>query len=175
MKLPKLTVVDTNVPKIANLSSDPDKIPDGLIDCVSNCVEAIDLVVKNESLVLDEGDEIFEEYRRQLSLSGQPGIGDSFIRWIHDYRYKLPESSRVPLTKSGDSYREFPIHPDLCNFDPSDRKFIAVANAHPEKPPILQATDSKWWGLKNELEEVGIKVVFLCPNYVEIKYKQKFR
>ena len=49
----------------------------------------------------------------------------------------------------------------------SDRKFVAVANAHPAKPPILQSTDSKWWGWKEALQEVGITVHFLCPEYVK--------
>ena len=48
------------------------------------------------------------------------------------------------------------------NFDKSDQKFIAVAHAHPDKPVILQSSDSKWWGWKDALSEVGIDVQFLC-------------
>jgi hypothetical protein len=60
-----------------------------------------------------------------------------------------------------------------ANFDNSDRKFVAVANAHPDKPEILQATDSKWWGWKDALAKVGITVSFMCPEYVRIKYEEK--
>lgn len=173
MNLPKNCVVDTNVPKIANLALSSETIPEELFDCVTSCIEAINHVTNKRCLVIDDKDEIFDEYRRQLCLSGRPGIGDSFIKWVHDHRWGLPNSSRVQITQSGDSYNEFPDHEGLKSFDKSDRKFVAVANAHPEKPPILQAADSKWWGWRKSLDECGIKVVFLCKAYVEKKYTEK--
>jgi hypothetical protein len=135
--LPKKCLVDTNVPKTANLAIDPLKISDELMPCVSACVKAIEHVIKKGGLVLDAGDEIFTEYRRQLSLKGQPGLGDRFMKWVHDNRWKFPDTDRVTITWNGESYDEFPNHNELINFDTSDRKFVAVANAHPEKPPIL--------------------------------------
>lgn len=171
--LPNKCLVDTNVPKTANLSTNFAKIPSELINCVLNCVEAIEHVVNNGGLVIDSGDEIFFEYRQNLSLRGQPGIGDRFMKWVHDNRWKFPDEDRVPITKNEDSYDEFPYHVKLVDFDPSDKKFIAVANAHSQKPPILEATDSKWWGWKDSLLEVGITVKFLCPDYAEAKYTEK--
>jgi hypothetical protein len=171
--LPKKCLVDTNVPKTANLATDPAIIPDDLANCVLACVEAIDHVVKKGQLVLDAASEIFDEYRNQLSLSGQPGVGDSFMKWVHDNRWKFPDADRVPITKNGDSYDEFPDHEGLLNFDISDRKFVAVANNHPNKPPILEATDSKWWGWKDALDQVGITVKFICPQYAKAKYGEK--
>ena len=106
-------------------------------------------------------------------MRGQPGVGDRFIKWVHDNRWSLPDSDRVAISRNGDSYDQFPAHDGLKNFDRSDRKFVAVANAHPEKPPILQATDSKWWGWKDTLAKVGITVHFLCPEYVKAKYAKK--
>ncbi len=122
---------------------------------------------------MDSGNEIYEEYGHKLSFRGQPGVGDKFFRWVHDHRFALPEDHRVSITKNENSYDEFPSHPDLQNFDLSDRKFIAVSNAHPEKPPILQATDSKWWGWKDALAEEGIEVIFLCEDYIRDKYDKK--
>jgi len=171
--LPKKCLVDTNVPKTANLMKDPASISDDLIDCVSACIDAIDHVVKKGGLVLDAGDEIFDEYRQNLSMSGQPGVGDSFMKWVHDNRWMLPDMDRVTITKSFGSYKEFPDHCGLINFDNSDQKFVAVANAHPQKPPILQATDSKWWGWKDSLAAIGITVQFLCPVYACNKYREK--
>lgn len=171
--LPNKCLVDTNVPKTANLAIDPTAIPDELAGCVLACVEAVNHVVKNGGLVIDGGDEIFDEYRKQLSMKGQPGVGDRFMKWVHDNRWNLPATDQVTITKNGESYVEFPDHEGLINFDHSDRKFIAVANAHPEKPPVLQATDSKWWGWRNPLAEVGITVNFLCPDYVKTKYAGK--
>ena len=56
---------------------------------------------------------------------------------------------------------------------PKSGKFVAVDHAHKDKPPILQATDSKWWGWQGALKEVGIEVEFLCPKHIETKYKEK--
>lgn len=173
--LPQKFLVDTNVPKTANLALAPNMIPQELAGCVLACVETIEHIVKKGGLVMDAGDEIFDEYRQNLSMKGQPGVGDRFMKWVHDNRWRLSDADRVKITKNGDSYDEFPAHPGLTHFDISDRKFVAVSNAHPEKPPILQATDSKWWGWKNALAEVGISVRFLCPDYVKSKYVEKMR
>ncbi len=175
MNLPKKCVVDTNVPITANLATQPDPGSDVPYACVQACIEAIDHVIKKRGLIIDTGDEIYGEYRHKLSMKGQPGVGDRFMKWVHDNRWSLPDDHRVRITRSGDSYEEFPMHDGLNNFDGSDRKFVAVSNAHPEKPPILQATDSKWWGWRDALAEVGIKVLFLCQEYVETKYAEKIR
>ena len=95
------------------------------------------------------------------------------MKWVHDNRWSLHASHRVSITKNNDSYEEFPVHEGLDRFDRSDRKFVAAANAHPDKPPILQATDTKWWGWKNALAEVGISVDFICPLYVISKQTEK--
>ena len=95
------------------------------------------------------------------------------MKWVHDNRWILHASQRVNITKNSDSYEEFPVHEGLDQFDKSDRKFVAAANAHPDKPPILQATDTKWWGWKNALAEVGIGVDFICPLYVISKQTEK--
>jgi len=173
MSLPEKCLVDTNVPKTANLATQPDPASDVPDCCVLACIEAIEHVIRKRALVMDAGDEIFDEYRQQLSMRGQPGVGDRFMKWVHDHRWSFSNSDRVVITKNGDSYDEFPDHDGLKEFDKSDRKFVAVANAHSEKPPILQATDSKWWGWKEALEEVGITVHFLCPEYAETKHTEK--
>ena len=173
MNLPQICLVDTNVPKTANSANDPARIPDELIECVQACVAAIDHVIHKGQLVLDAGNEIFDEYRQQLCMSGQPGIGDAFMKWVHDTQWGSREENRVVITKNGDSYDEFPDHVGLQEFDRSDRKFVAVANAHIKKPPILQATDSKWWGWNEALEAVGIIVIFLCPDYIRVKFEEK--
>ena len=166
-------MVDTNVPKTANLAISPATIPDELRTCVLACVKSIEHVVNKGGLILDSGNEIFTEYRNNLSLKGQPGVGDSFMKWVHDNCWNFPEGDRVTITKNGHTYDQFPDHDDLADFDNSDRKFVSIANAHPEKPPILQATDCKWWGWKDTLEEVGITVQFLCPEYIKLKYQEK--
>ncbi len=171
--LPKKYLIDTNVPITANLALDPATVPQELERCVVACIDAVEHMVKNGGLVLDAGDEIFTEYRTNLSMSGQPGFGDRFMKWVHDHRWTSPDVDQLTITKNGESYVEFPEHDGLSHFDKSDRKFIAASNAHPEKPPVLQATDSKWWGWKEALAELGITVHFLCPDYAEAKYVEK--
>lgn len=166
-------VIDTNVPITANRALDPTSVAEEEVPCVMSCVDAIELVVKHGGLVIDAGDEIFDEYRANLSLKGQPGVGHKFMKWVHDHRWKFPNEDRVAISKTGDSYEEFPQHAGLGTFDISDRKFVAVANGHSSKPPILQATDSKWWGWKDVLAEVGITVEFLCPEWIEKKHQEK--
>ena len=175
MRLPKVCLVDTNVPKTANLALQPDPKSDVTESCVSACIDAVEHIIKERGLIIDEGDEIYNEYRQQLSMRGEPGMGDRFMKWVHDNRWSLPASQRVPIKKTTDSYDEFPDHDGLGDFDSSDRKFIAVANAHANKPPVLQATDSKWWGWKDALFEVGIDIYFLCPEFVKTKYTKKMR
>lgn len=158
------------MPITANLAGKPADIPEELVDA---CVKTIEHIHKNGGLVMDKGEEIFDEYLDNLSLSGQPGLGDKFMKWVHDHLWNPDKVTQVPIVKSGNFYNEFPNHVGLRNFDPSDRKFVAVANAHPAKPPILQATDSKWLRWKDALEEVGITVKFPCLDYVKAKYAKR--
>ena len=164
-------VVDTNVAVVANQRSRES------YSCASACAQALLKIRNCGFLVIDDGDRILAEYRRNGSLSGQPGAGDYFIKWVHDNRGRRDLVQIVVITpKAGDpdDFTEFPSHQDLSNFDPSDRKFVAVANAHPAKPPILQGTDSKWWGWKDALNACGITIEFLCPAEIEETYHRKF-
>jgi hypothetical protein len=173
--LPQKCLIDTNVAVNANLATRPKSKKAGVPGrCIKTCIQYIENITKYHAvLVLDRNGEIFNEYRHNLSLKGQPGVGDVFIKWVNDNQWNPQKIERIAITRNGDSYDEFPSHEHLKNFDPSDRKFVAVANAHPARPPILQATDSKWWGWKAALEEAGITVQFLCPKYARKKYKEK--
>lgn len=174
MSFPNLCVVDTNVPKVANLAIAPDTDSDIGLGCIQACVDAIEHVMKHR-LVIDAGGEIFMEYLRELPMKGQGGIGSRFMKWVNDHRWSGASIQQVAIHREGNTYREFPKNSGLKNFDPSDRKFVAVANAHEAKPPILQATDSKWVGWEASLAEEGIQVCFLCEDYIRAKYKKKKR
>lgn len=63
------------------------------------------------------------------------------------------------------SFAEFPDDESLSKFDSSDRKFAAVALTHPEKPPILNAVDSDWKDFETAFKDIGITIIFLCPDY----------
>ena len=171
--LPDKCVVDTNVPKVANLTTNYDDNGNFPLDCVLACVDAIVHIVKKGGLVIDNNFEIYGEYRNNLAIRGEPGVGDRFMKWVHDNQCIPEKVEQISITKSNSSYEEFPKHNGLDDFDKSDRMFVAVANTHPIKPPIIQATDSKWWGWKDALSEVGIDVYFLCPDYAKEKYAKK--
>jgi hypothetical protein len=164
-------VIDTNVPITANLATQGDAdIP---VECIAACVQHIKHITRHGGLVLDDGGEIFEEYRRNLSLRGQPGQGDAFVKWVCNHQWDASKVTRVRISKEGDSYQEFPAHPELADFDPADRKFVAVAGACPNKAAILQGVDSKWWGWAPALQETGIELCFLCRELIEAKFRQK--
>jgi len=94
-----------------------------------------------------------------------PGVGDAFIKWLYDTRWSFPDTDRISLHRLERGYREFPD--DLLDIvDPSDMKFIALSYAHPKKPPIFQATDSKWWRWKEQLAKHDISVIFLSVPYM---------
>ena len=168
--LPRICLVDTNVPIVANYATQSALPTDVPLHCMMACVQAIKHITTNGSVVLDAGGEILAEYNRHLSRSGQGGQGDKFFKWLHNNSGYSHKVQWIPTTKLEDNtYAEFPDHPDLTEFDPSDRKFVATANAHPDKPPILQAVDHKWWGWRTALSEEGISVHFLCEDYVQAK------
>ena len=68
----------------------------------------------------------------------------------------------VEITPDGiGDYKEFPEDPDLANFDPSDRKFVAVAIASGANPTIFNATDSDWQDAEAALKKY-VTVQQLC-------------
>ena len=173
MPINDVCIIDTNVPLTANLATSQDETEIDL-ECIEACIETINNVKAEKiRIALDDENEIFSEYMNKLSLSGQPGVGDAFLKWIYDNQWNSKYCDRIPITKEGDSYHEFPMSEALQNFDRSDRKFVTVASVHPKKPPIMQATDSKWWGWSDALDEVGISVIFLCESYISSKYAEK--
>ncbi|MBI3961041.1 MAG: hypothetical protein HY328_19690 [Chloroflexi bacterium] len=155
-------VVDTNVPKTANGDATAQASP----ACIRACVAAVSRVQRGEVLVLDSGWRILNEYKGQLRSSGQPGAGDAFLKWVLTNWTNPQRCFLVALTDvaAPQLFAEFPDDPALAAFDPSDHKFVAVALAHPEQPPILNATDTDWWHFQARLAVYGVTVDFLCPD-----------
>jgi hypothetical protein len=170
MKTPKLCLLDTNVPILANGTEDV------LLTTVADkCIDVVMDIVRRGGLVLDDYDRIFDEYRNNLSLAGQPGVGDLFMKWVHENRWNEAMCRLVPVTctdETNQTFAEFPASDALKNFDVNDRKFVAVANAHPEKPPIIEAVDYKWWGWKDALGESGVLVLFVDDDTAKAGYEK---
>ena len=156
-------IVDTNVPLVANGSADQ-----ASEDCVEACIDELLKITEGDvKLVLDDQRRIIEEYRNKLDPGGFPGVGDAFLKWV-EINWANPQQcdlvSITPIDDLETDFQEFPIDPALQDFDPDDRKFIAVALAHSEKLPILQAVDSGWWNARDALCQNGVTIDFICED-----------
>jgi hypothetical protein len=122
-------------------------------------------ITKTGLLVIDEGNLIFDEYRAYLSFAGEPGAGDYFFKWLVDNRHKPDRVVQVALAEDPmrpGEFAAFPVDEELVTFDRSDRTFVAVALMHPQKPPVLNATDSDWWNHRGALARHGVTIRFVC-------------
>lgn len=152
-------IVDTNVAVVANCTDQAS------LQCRAKCAQKLHEIVKGRRLVLDAGNEVFDEYRKHLSFSGQPGAGDIFFKWLTDNKFNAEQVELVELIADPlrqDQFSAFPNDEDLARFDQSDRKFVALALTHPDRPPIMTATDSDWWNFLEQLNSAGVLVEFLC-------------
>ena len=153
-------VVDTNVVVVASC-----RAPQAGPACVLACINALEQITQDGLIVLDDQYRILTEYTNNLSPSGQPGVGDAFFKWVLRNQANIERCERVtihPRGNSGEDYVEFPSTPSLCKFDPSDRKFVAVAIGSTNDPEVLNAVDPDWWEHRVELKRCGVRVKFLC-------------
>ena len=149
--------IDTNVPVVANGRDDRER-PLAL-ECREAAVRfLVDVLDKEERVVLDAEGNIQAEYRRRLRPSGQPGVGDRFYRTVlQDWA----RCERVSLPKRDDGeYADLPQAVIDAGFDRCDRKFAALARR--EGIPVVNAVDDDWLDAKEVLAANGIRVKFLC-------------
>lgn len=153
-------IVDTNVPVTAN-NSHTHVSP----KCVINCARKLREIQQQHTLVLDNRWHILKEYQRQLHPDGQPGVGHAFLKWVLSNLANPDRCEMVNITlkenrEDDNDFVEFPDDSSLSGFDPSDRKFVAVA--HPQNPPIQNATDTDWVHFHEILTQHGIQIDYLC-------------
>jgi hypothetical protein len=152
-------VVDTNVLIVANGRDCPQASP----ECVVTCAQHLQEIQQHGTLVLDDAWHIIREYMHKVSQTGQPGAGDAFLKWVLTNQSNSQCVEKISITPIGDDeFAEFPSTPTLADFDRSDRKFVAVALTHPQKPPICNAVDSDWRNFHEVLVQAGVTVEFLC-------------
>lgn len=139
--------------------------------CRTECEDRLRRVQTEEQVVLDSCWLIMSEYQNRLDVNRQPTPGSSFVKWVLQRLGMKEHVSWVTITPTDTAqtkFEEFPRDKALeAAFDPADRKFVAVSNAHPNKPPILEAADSKWLGWEDQLKQHGIKVEVLCRGELE--------
>ena len=163
-------VIDTNVLLVANGQN-----THATLECQANCVKRLLAQRETGVTVIDDGYRLLSEYQNKTHPNQPKGVGDSFLKWLLQNQRNVARVHRVTVTETTkDIYAEFPDAALQPIFDASDRKFVAVAHAHRDKPPIWQASDSKWAGWWSALQVHGVNVEFLCPSDVRSAYRRKF-
>jgi hypothetical protein len=152
-------VVDTNVCIVSN-----HRLGENL-QCVGKCAKELNEIVAKGVLVIDANGGVLKEYKKYLSYSGEPGIGDLLFKWLVDNRYNEDRVHQITLkphpAREGD-FAEFPDDPALDGFDRDDRIFVALALSHPQRPAILTAVDSDYWHYEEPLTGCGVSVTHVC-------------
>ena len=135
-------IVDTNVAVVASKDTDELSEDDPSRECVTTCVERLEQINNDEmKLALDSERRIIDEYRRRLESMNRFSMGFQFYRWVALNRENRDRCDLVPITPVDglvNEFEEFPDDPGLEGFDDDDRKFIAVACAHEDHPPICR-------------------------------------
>lgn len=163
-------VIDTNVLRVAS-----GQHADASVDCQYECVLHLRTLQQSGIAVIDDGYRILGEYLRNPSLLKTSDVGGQFLKWLLQNQGNPARVEQVTLTETAENcYIEFPDPALEPLFDAPDRKFAAVAHAHPEKPPVWQAADCKWLDWWPALRAKGVEVKFLCPDDACRFYRKKF-
>ena len=102
-------VVDTNVPLTANGGEDP--------KCILACIDALRELMRSGHIVIDDKYLILKEYMHKLSPSGQPGVGDAFLKWVLNNQANVERCTQVPITprQHDQDFVEFPSEAALSH------------------------------------------------------------
>lgn len=150
-------VVDTNVIRAAN-----GRETHADLQCQLACIDQLSALVERQLVAIDDQGRIVDEYAKHAHWAGRPGVGDVFFKHVVDNQYMDGRVHRVRITPSEDEGRGFEELPPN-SFDPSDRKFLAVAVV--EKATVLNATDSDWDEHANLMASLAVEVHQLCPQH----------
>ena len=174
----EVVVIDTNVILVAKGIS-----PQAWRTCVTACQERLDRIIEGpERIVIDDNRVILGEYIDYLEdddLTTESRVNGGFLEWFIRNYTNPEECVQVSITPTQDrrGFEEFPNDPALSNFDPDDRKFIAVAvayeNVHQQKAPILQAVDSQWYRFRETFIQNGLIIEFICEENIRDLYERR--
>lgn len=151
--------VDTNVLVAAN---GRDTHAD--LECQLASVEILVAIQSDKSLLLDRGGEVLAEYLKYSNFHGQPGVGDEFFRWAFQNQGVLVA---IELHEHEERiWVEFPDLAELQDFDPPDRKFVALALSHPNSS-VVNALDSDYVEAHTALVAAGVDVIEICSHQLK--------
>jgi hypothetical protein len=152
-------VVDTNVPVVANGRSNDDNDRPPSTDCRAAAILFLQRLLRSGTILIDLAGEIQAEYRTYLDARGQPGVGDRFYQAVINSAPK--KIVRIDLPKRDDGeFTDLPQELIDVGFDPSDRKFAALAKRG--RAMVVNAIDSDWLIHLNVMKNNGISVKFIC-------------
>jgi len=158
-------VVDVNVPVVAN-----GRKTHADLKCRSACVDALEKITQTGMIVLDDERLILSEYMNNLSMSGQPGAGDAFMKWVWENQAVTSRCEQVHLARRNSNaadFAAFPSDPRLSSFHGDDRKYVAAALTSQRRPTVLNAVDTDWWNHRIALRQSGVSLRFLCPQHMK--------
>ena len=169
-------IVDTNVIVTANDVDNDDRA-----DCRERCQDRLQQILdQRKKVVVDDRWRILGEYEDNVDPNTRKGIGDVFVKTLLQNLGNPEICTMVHITPSDQNetdFEEFPTDDALSDFDPDDRKFIAVAvvyeNVYQQKAVLLQAVDSQWYGLREALFQNGLEVEFICEAYIRYLYERR--
>jgi hypothetical protein len=163
-------VVDTNVILVAN-GIHPDASP----ECVIECIQRLEQLMKAGKVVIDDAFRIINEYQNKTTPRKSKRPGDVFVLWLLRNRANRDRVECVSLQeRECDVFEDFPVADLQAVVDAPDRKFIATAGAHPKQPAVWQATDCKWLDWWSTLKKNNVTVEFLCPVDICRFYRRRF-
>lgn len=157
-------VVDTNVAVAAN-----GRDTHASNKCQVACIEFLQKLTDKKSslkIVVDDKEQVLDEYKCYLNYKGSPGVGDLFYKYLHDHQYSSTKVRRISITPINDNTRGFDELP-ANTMDPSDRKFLALAVA--DSARVANALDSDWMEQNVLMGMLGVIVRELCPENLRCK------
>lgn len=146
-------VIDCNVAVVANGQ------PQASISCRIASIEFLMEVISSHIVLLDLGGDALKEYRKHLSPKGQPGVGDRFYQTMLMSHPDRVERVDIPLSEDGE-YLDVPESVIEAGFDPSDRKWVALALKG--DATVAVSVDSDWVEHRPTLEAAGVPIRFVC-------------
>jgi len=147
-------IVDTNIFIAANGKADQLTEAD-----INKCKLFVASLFDNTVISLDLQGEIFKEYFDHVNRSGQPNIGDVFVKYLWDRQCDKTICEMVDIKKDKNGiYKQLRNKSDLLKFDLNDLKFIAVHLGSKNSVIICNACDSDWAENKMLLKKHDINV-----------------
>lgn len=168
---PSPNIIDTNVPLAATRTDTP-------VRCQLACVQLVRRVLKGEvTVIIDSNNDALNEYRKQMYPDPNPsaGLASQFMMYVFNH---MGDPSRVYLAHvqkdSDGNYALYPRDPSVTAFDPSDKKWVAIAlTYHAETGqvvPIINATDSDWLHYESAWQRLNIHITQLCGDILKPRY-----